>query len=132
MDVFFILRINIMSVGYGGYICFLQKTLWTSFVVDSPLIVGAGLGLRWNWYSLLQGKVDIITPNYFTFYIFRIKKLFSFDEVLLKRGSTSQTQFQVHLSLCLSTSIRACKERCTLYCSYFTIFFLEVCFLLFW
>jgi len=35
------------------------------------------------------------------------------DEVLLKRGRTSPTQLQVHLSSCLSTPIRACEERCT-------------------
>ena len=33
------------------------------------------------------------------------------DEVLLKRGRTSQTQLQVHLSSCSSSLIRACEER---------------------
>ena len=35
------------------------------------------------------------------------------DEVLLKRGRTSPTQLQVHLSSCLSSPIRACEERWT-------------------
>ena len=60
----------------------------------------------------------------FTFYIFRIKKLFSFDEVLLKRGSTSQTQFQVHLSLCLSTPIRAWAWAWEVYSILYLLYYL--------
>ena len=33
------------------------------------------------------------------------------DEVLLKRGRTSPTQVQVHLSSCLSTPIQACEAE---------------------
>ena len=33
------------------------------------------------------------------------------DEVLLKRGRTSPTQLQVHLSSRSSSPIRACEER---------------------
>ena len=52
-----------------------------------------------------------ITEDIGTFVEYQAANHDPLDEVLLKRGRTSPTQLQVHLSSCSSSPIRACEER---------------------